>query len=199
LAKEPSARYRNAGQLAQILRAQLGPQPEPEPELEPETELGPEPEPEYEQVLLVPPPPAPASSDTWSSTNLYDLEGDKAWGQPSEGVDWVLIALLVAALIAVLGLIPLWSAVYSRYASATIGALDTPSQIGAEPADILTGADRMDSLSEAGAELDARAVVWYNAVLSKRSLAHLGAKSPTLYAEHSPSFGVQLTGQGEKV
>lgn len=193
LAKEPSARYRNAGQLAQILRAQLGPQPEPEPELEPE------PEPEYEQVLLVPPPPAPASSDTWSSTNLYDLEGDKAWGQPSEGVDWVLIALLVAALIAVLGLIPLWSAVYSRYASATIGALDTPPQIGAEPADILAGADGGDSLSEQGAELDAQAVVWYNVVLSKRSLAQLQAKRPTQCAEHSPSFGVQLTGQGAKV
>jgi len=199
LAKEPSARYRNAGQLAQILQAQLGTPPEPEPELEPEPKPEPEPEPEYEQALLVPPPPAPASSDTWSSTTLYDLEGDQAWGQPSEGVDWVLIALLVVALIAVLGLIPLWSAVYSRYASATIGALDTPPQIGAETTHILTGADHMDSLSKRGAELDAQAVVWYNAVLSKRSLAHQGAKSPTLYAEHSPSFGVQLTGQRIKV
>jgi len=199
LAKEPSARYRNAGQLAQILRAQLVPQPEPKPELEPEPELGPEPEPEYEEILLVPPPPAPTGSDTWSSTNLYDLEGDKAWGQPSAGVDWVLIALLVAALIAVLGLMPLWSAVYSRYASATIGALDTPPQIGAEPVHILTSADRMDSLSERGAELDARAVVWYNAVLSKRSLAQLQAKRPAQCTERAPSFGVQLTGQGEKV
>jgi len=189
LAKEPAARYRNAGQLAQILRAQLGPQPEPEPE----------PQPEHEDVLLVPPPPAPASGDTWSSTDLYDLEGDEAWGQPSEGVDWALIALLVVALIAVLGLIPLWSAVYSRYASATTGGLNTPPQIDVIAAHSLTGADRAASLSERGAELDAQAVVWYNVVLSKSSLACLQEPGPAQYAEKAPSFGVQLTGQGEKV
>jgi serine/threonine protein kinase len=192
LAKEPSARYRNAGQLAHILRAQLGFQPEPEPE------------PGREEPLIVPPPPAPVAGDTWSSTDLYDLEGDKAWGEPSEGVDWVLIALLVAAAIAVLGLIPLWSAVYGRYASATIGSVQFRDQTEARPSPILLGDDHLASLSKTGAELEGQAIVWYNAVLSKISLAQWQAKSThaqslTQITEQTRSFGVQLTGQGEKV
>jgi hypothetical protein len=187
LAKEPSARYRNASQLAHILRDQLGPQPEPEPE------------PNREKSLIVPPPPAPVSGDTWSSTDLYDLEGDKAWGEPSEGVDWVLIALLVAAAIAVLGLIPLWTAVYDRYASATIGWVQFQDRTDALPAPSLIGGDGVGGPSNRGAELDGRAIVWYNAVLSKVPLARGQAKSPPQIMEQASSFGVELTGQRRKM
>jgi serine/threonine protein kinase len=185
LAKEPSARYRNAGQLAHILQTQLGLQLEPEPD--------------REEYLIVPPPPAPVTGDTWSSTELYDLEGDKAWGEPSEGVDWVMIALLVAAAIAVLGLIPLWSAVYNRYASATIGLNGVPHQPDAQTAPLLLGDDRLGSLPQRGTELEGQAIVWYNVVLSKVSLAQWQANSPTQIMEQAPSFGVKLTGRGEKV
>jgi serine/threonine protein kinase len=120
LAKEPSARYRNAGQLAQILRSQLGFQP---PSLQPEAL--PPPAFPVRQRLVVPPPPTPSPADVWSSREMYSFEDDEGgleypsdWseGQPGK-VDWIMIGLVIAALIAVLGLIPLWRTVYQRYAA----------------------------------------------------------------------------------
>lgn len=191
LAKEPSARYRNAGQLAQILRAQVGPQPKPV-------------QPAHQEHLVVPPPPAPVIGDTWSSTDLYDLEGAGAWDQEEEGVDWLMIALLVAALIAVLGLIPLWRTVYGRYVSTPAGSSLVPHRLEADLAPILLGDNYQGCQPERGAELDEWVVVWYNTMPSRSSLAHLHTKS--MHARHlsgcrekAPSLGVQLTGQGEKV
>ena len=188
LAKEPSARYRNAGQLAHILRAQVGPQPVPV-------------QPTRQEHLVVPPP---VVGDTWSSTDLYDLEGAGAWDQEQEGVDWLMIALLVAALIAVLGLIPLWRAVYGRYVSTPASASSVPHPPETEPAPILFGDNCQGCQPERGAELDEWVVVWYNTMLSRPSLAHLHAKG--MHARHLskcrekvPSLGVQLTGQGKKV
>ncbi len=96
LAKEPAARYRNAGQLAHILRAQLGAGETASPL-------------PARERLLVPAPPLAA----------YDnpiVEWQDGAEEPQE-VDWLLVALVVAALIAVLGLIPLWRTVYQRYAA----------------------------------------------------------------------------------
>jgi serine/threonine protein kinase len=191
LAKEPSARYRNAGQLAHILRAQVRPQPKPV-------------QPTPKEHLVVPPPPAPVVGDTWSSTDLYDLEGAGAWEQEQESVDWLMIALLIAALIAVLGLIPLWRAVYGRYVGTSASAFSVPHPPEAEPAPILLGDNCQGCQPDRGAELDEWAVVWYNTMTSRSSLADLHTKSMHTrhlsgYREKAPSLGVQLTGQGKKV
>jgi serine/threonine protein kinase len=191
LTKEPSARYRNAGQLAHILRAQVGPQPKPVPPIR-------------QDHLVVPPPPAPVVGDTWSSTDLYDLEGAGAWSEDKEGVDWVMIALLIAALIAVLGLIPLWRAVYGRYVSTPTSSSLAPHWIDAGPSPVLLGDNSHDCQPKRDTELDAWVIVWYNSMPSRRSLAHLHTKNmharPLFECrEKAASLGVQLTGRGEKV
>ena len=196
LDKEPSARYRNAGQLAHILRAQLEPQPEREAE----------PEPAIDAHLIVPPPPLPAvpvAGDTWFPGDGNEAQRDRARGQPSRRIDWVMVALLIAALIAVLGLVPLWSAVYSRYASATIGSLHNPHRLGAEPMRGLFDSHHPGKLSKSVTELERQAVVWYNTVLSGLSPVpqrkdSLRAGHPPGYAGEYPGFGVQLTGWREK-
>jgi serine/threonine protein kinase len=108
MAKEPAVRYRNAGQLAYILKAQVGGRPEEQPAMAPQ--------PAWER-LVVPPPPVPSQVADWSTREVYILDGDDDWSDEPEGVDWLLIGLLIAALIAVLGLIPLWRTVYRRYTS----------------------------------------------------------------------------------
>ena len=191
LAKEPTARYRNAGQLAQTLRAQVGPPPPKE-------------------SLSVPAPPvppvspAPPAGDTRFSTDLHDVERAGAWEPEQEGVDWLMIALLVIALIAVLGLIPLWRAVYDRYVTTPADSSLVPHRLEADLAPILLGDNYRGCQPERGAELDEWVVVWYNTMPSRPSLAHLLTKS--MHARHlsgcrekTPSLGVQLTGQGDKV
>ena len=167
LAKEPSARYRNAGQLAHILRAQLGPQPELARA--------------RERHLVVPPPPLqPASTATdtwWSSAASYGLQGDGARAQPSQqGVDWLMVALIIAALVAVLGLIPLWNAVYNRYDSAAVGSLHA-RQLEAGSAASPSESYHLDDLSERNEELEGQAVLCYNVVQTELSLAHQRRKS----------------------
>jgi serine/threonine protein kinase len=186
LAKEPSARYRNAGQLAHILQTQVSPQPKPV-------------QPTPKEHLVVPPPPAPVVGDAWSSTDLYDLEGAGAWVQEKESVDWLMIALLVAALIAVLG-----RAVHGRYVGTSASAVSIPHPTETEPTPILLGDNCQGCQPEGGAELDEWAVVWYNTMLSRPSLADLHTKS--MHTRHlpgsrqtAPSLGVQLTGQAKKV
>ncbi len=184
LDKEPAARYRNAGQLAHILRAQLGLQPDPGPV--------------RERQLVVPAPPALAAGDTRSSADIYHLEGDKAWNQPSAAVDWVMIALLVAALIAVLGLIPLWTAVYSRYTSGDAGSSLVPDQPRAETTPQPLEGRPQGSLPTSGPELDGQAIVWYNAMLFRLSAAdavwrNSRSKHTRAQREHSefrsPAYG----------
>ena len=211
LAKEPSSRYRNARQLAHILRAQAGPQPRVGPELQASfrPQVAPHPlpvQPIHQEHLVVPPPPAPVVGDTWSSPEVYDLDGAGAWEREEEreGVDWVMIALLVAALIAVLGLIPLWNAVYGRYVTGPAGSSLPPHRLEAGPAPALLDAIHPDSQPTGCAELDEWVVVWYNTMPSGPSQAYLPpttmrTKHLSECREKAPSPGVQLTGQGGKV
>jgi serine/threonine protein kinase len=151
LAKEPSARYRNAGQLAHILRAQVGTEPEPV-------------RPTRREHLIVSSPSARTTSGPWMPPTLHDVEGAGAWSQTQQGVDWILLALVVAALIAVLGLIPLWRAVYTRYTSTPAGSSSMQYRWETEPVCILPGDHQPESNSARGLELGEGDVVWYNAV-----------------------------------
>jgi serine/threonine-protein kinase len=99
LAKEPAARYRNAGQLAHILRAQVGHGVAP-------AARGP-----AGQRLVVPPPPA-----AYPSPEYYPGAETAYQAEEPAGVDWLLVGLIIAAMVAVLGLVPLWRTVYRRYA-----------------------------------------------------------------------------------
>lgn len=123
LAKEPSARYRNAGQLAHVLRAQFRPAttaasqpafvpPSPQPTLaSPAHQAWPT------QPMVVPPPPAAYAG----------RQPPEAWGEEREKMDWLLVALIVVALVAVLGLIPLWRTVYRLYSVPASPAAPAPS------------------------------------------------------------------------
>jgi serine/threonine-protein kinase len=100
LAKEPAARYRHAGQFAEILRSRSAVAGIVLPR---ETETPPRQE--MDAALHVPAPPVQV---TYAATE----EEGEGWG---EGLDWIMLALAVAALLAVLGLIPLWRTVAERY------------------------------------------------------------------------------------
>ena len=143
LAKEPAARYRNAGQLAQILRTQLGPQPEHQPPAAPVERARPGPAavapgsvpagPSGGERLMVPPPPR-----RQPVRRPYELVEDEAWSEEPEGVDWLVVGLLVVAVIAVLGLIPLWQTVYRRYSAPP--PLPTPESAAPLPGEMVLGA-----------------------------------------------------------
>lgn len=172
MAKEPAARYRNAGQLAQILRTQVADKlPPPSPAAPPAPFPSPAEIPEH---LVVPPPPAPTMASHWSSGDLYQIEGQEVWSEDSTsaGIDWMTVALFIAALLAVLGLIPLWRAVYRRYA-----APPTTMEPGAsypfkweaslEPSATQILTDETQELTELGA----CGLVWYNSVPEGCSLS----------------------------
>jgi hypothetical protein len=105
LAKEPAARYRNAGQFAQILRSR-GAVADVVPPLD---TRAPSPR-ETGAPVRVPAPPVQV-------TYAVPETGGEGWG---EGFDWILLALAIAALLAVLGLIPLWRAVAARYTATPV-------------------------------------------------------------------------------
>jgi serine/threonine protein kinase len=112
LAKEKAARYRNAGQLAHILRSLLEPKPvdtNPKP-------ISPRTVPPV-QRLIVPPPPNAYPDGKYVAAPRRPKDED--WHEEPEGVDWLMVGLIIAALLAVLGLIPLWRTVYRRYAVAS--------------------------------------------------------------------------------
>ncbi|NIO68658.1 MAG: Stk1 family PASTA domain-containing Ser/Thr kinase [Anaerolineae bacterium] len=100
LAKEPSARYRTASQLAQILinyhRAGEAMTTVQRPVV-----VRREPQP----VELVPP----------SEERIGYYEEEAEW-EEERGWDWVAVVLGAVALVSVLGLAPLWTLVYNRYA-----------------------------------------------------------------------------------
>jgi serine/threonine-protein kinase len=98
LSKEPAARYRTAQQVALVLRQQgLG-------------------------TWEIPPAstwadrstPVPSRADVWEEA--YPEESLE-----TEGIDWLMLGLGLAALALVLGLIPLWRQVYLRWAGVPIG------------------------------------------------------------------------------
>jgi hypothetical protein len=123
LAKEPAMRYRNAGQLSHILHSHLAPG----------SALGTPPRSELAtEHLTVPAPPlrpvvrprqgADHTTATSSRADYFELQGTYLpdsdtgeWTEEPVRVSWPMIGLIVAALIAMLGLIPLWRTVYRRY------------------------------------------------------------------------------------
>jgi serine/threonine-protein kinase len=101
LAKEPSARYRTASQLAQILinYHRTG---EAMTTVQRPVAVGQEPQP----VELVPP----------FEERIEYYEEEAEWEEEEKGWDWVAVVLGAVALVSVLGLAPLWTLVYNRYA-----------------------------------------------------------------------------------
>ncbi|MGC9333164.1 MAG: serine/threonine protein kinase [Anaerolineae bacterium] len=123
LSKEPAARYRNAGQLAQILRTQLR-----IPSLL--TSRPPAPiitQPAEGARLMVPAPSRSRRPPVPPVVRNYEFIDDRDWAEPRGGVDWLMAALFVAAILAVLGLLPLWRTVYERYSAPP--ALPTPTSL----------------------------------------------------------------------
>ncbi len=166
LAKEPSARYRNAGQLAHILHSQVEGQAGSQEELQPVPPTL-EPAVRHREELGPAHQAAPFSSApppwTWPE-DAYDqgIEADD-WLYERAGVDWLMIGLIVAALIAVLGLIPLWRTVYQRYALPepipTPASYCLPDQ-GMQL--VLPGVEDSQKEANAWVGLDDFALVWYN-------------------------------------
>lgn len=130
LAKEASARYRTAGQLSRILstyrqssQAETGPiYPVTNvhnriPVAEQKTQLHHYVPERTERPFPTsasphtPTPAAPAVSDTDSDTVRITLRA----GQDANKLDWIAISLGVTALLALLGLIPLWYFVYRAW------------------------------------------------------------------------------------
>jgi serine/threonine protein kinase len=155
LAKEPAARYRNAGQLAHILRSQVG-SGRAEPAIV-------QPAPHRERLVV----PAPSVAEHYPP----DVDFEDLAEEPV-GVDWLMVALVIAALIAVLGLIPLWRAVYRRYSAPPLSLT---------PASFYTlSEETVGSLPDAGngavpaignKELDDFGLVWYNLVIGNYPLS----------------------------
>jgi serine/threonine protein kinase len=152
MAKERSARYRNAGQLASILRSQVDmdqpaailppsvPRASATPSSAPSTSAHSSsrvtPSPPHTSAT---PSPAPRASSTSSPVTpakagvqarqrlvvpappigeIYPPDAEpQDWPEEPVTADWLMVALVIAALIAVLGLIPLWRTVYRRYAA----------------------------------------------------------------------------------
>jgi tRNA A-37 threonylcarbamoyl transferase component Bud32 len=100
LAKEPSARYRTASQLAQILinYHRAG---------EAMTTV--------QRPVVVRRDFQPAELVTPSEARIEYYEEEADW-EEERGWDWVAVVLGAVALISVLGLAPLWTLVYNRYA-----------------------------------------------------------------------------------
>jgi serine/threonine-protein kinase len=168
LSKEPAARYRNAAQLAHILRSQVGVEVDPQEDLYLEAQpIAPLPEPE---VLRRPGPGgdpyvlAPSAAPSLvSQRDTYFVQDVDDWTRDHAGPDWLMIALIVAALIAVLGLIPLWRSVYRRYAVPAPGASPASYCLpGGEEALALPCIEDQERKVRGMAELDDRGLVWYN-------------------------------------
>gem|GEM_PF-1434699 len=171
LAKEPAMRYRNAGQLSHILNSHLAPgSPAGEP---------PYPGQAVEQLTVPAPPIRPVTrprqgadhiAATSVQTDYFELQNSYRpdsvtgeWAEEPVRVSWLMIGLIIAALIAVLGLIPLWRTVYRRYAVPP--PVPTPIIYHELGDDNLTQneAKGLPGLTIAEAELDEFRLVWYNA------------------------------------
>jgi len=125
LAKEAAARYRNAGQLAHILRTQLRIPPPPRQSSLPAVIMPPA----ARDRLVVPPPSRARRPAVRRVVRNYEFIEEEAWAEPREGKDWLLVLLFVAAILAVLGLVPLWRAVYERYSAPPV--LPVPASLRA--------------------------------------------------------------------
>ncbi|MCA9969678.1 MAG: serine/threonine protein kinase [Anaerolineales bacterium] len=131
LAKEPAARYRTAGQLGRILstyrlssQADTGPV---FPVADEEASTLPVPQQKTQLHLFVPPRRSPAEVDDDAPTPQRPLRAPLAETAAPEplhltvntavrpGPDWFAIGLGLTALLALLGLIPLWFMVYRAW------------------------------------------------------------------------------------
>lgn len=200
LAKEPAARYRNAGQLAHILRGQLGHRAEARPAraaatpdrdqseaAQPPVPAGRSraapPQPGGQQ-LVVPPPPRrqPVRRE-------YGFVEDEPWVEEPEGIDWRMVLLLVAALIAVLGLILLWRGLYRRYS--TLPPRPEPGSTLPLPAS-LSSRGSHDAISRPSShpELEDGRFFWYN--MGSTGVSAFGTQRKP---GRAGSLGVELTGR----
>ncbi len=200
LSKEPAARYRNAGQLAHILKSQLEPQ-QPSRQPEPHTSV----QPPARERLVVPPPPVPTAAASQVAWDIYDLEEADDWVEEPAGVDWLMIGLLLVALIAVLGLIPLWRTVYLRYAAPPpASAPASHFRFEEDACWILPGIEGQRCWTESRVDLDEPEPVWVRSASVPLSLARSTGQSGAvanlcLGNSRSPALGVNLTGPNEKV
>jgi hypothetical protein len=182
LAKEPAARYRNAGQLAHILRSQSRPQRGEAPAAAPGS---------AGEHLIVPAPPAQSRPEAVEPARAMR----RAAPQVEEGdeeldrVDWLMIWLIVIAVIAVLGLIPLWRTVHRRYTApqpmspisygsagtygpvvegvGVLGILEWQAGTGEAGGGLATRPTRWAGEGTwTGSELDEPGLVWYNRLRS---------------------------------
>ena len=111
LAKEPSARYRTADQLGRILKTYYSESGQVTAALPtPVAPERPSPEPPASLPARVPQPtfarPTPAPQES-----SWQVDGEL----PDPGPDWLAIFLGAIALLAILGLVPLWAFVYRAY------------------------------------------------------------------------------------
>lgn len=204
LSKEPAARYRNAAQLAHILRSQVeveaGSQEDLYLEAQPVAPLPDpamfrRPEPGGDPYILAP----SAAPPLMSQRETYYIQDVDDWTRDQAGPDWLMIALIVAALIAVLGLIPLWRSVYRHYAVPAPGA--TPSSHflpGGEEASILSCTEDQENEVRGMAELDDSGLVWYNFRTLNRSLPGTVCAEAVRFGRSTGSgkfsrLGVQIT------
>ncbi|MCP4426773.1 MAG: protein kinase [Chloroflexi bacterium] len=138
LAKEPAGRYRTAGQLGRILSAyrqrslsETGPiyaeTAQKPPTKEPSAKEPPTPISEQKTKTYQRPSPPSAKEETASiepqreitavsSSQPQTLHVPARPNEPTTGADWTAVALGIAALVSLLGLIPLWYMVYRAWA-----------------------------------------------------------------------------------
>ena len=188
LAKEPAARYRNAVQLAHILRTQLRLSPSPRPSPLPAVIK----QPAARDQRVVPPPTRARRPAVRPVVRNYEFIEEEEWVEPRQGTDWLLVILFVAALLAVLGLVPLWRAVYERYSAPP--ALPAPASLhlpSPESAELVHGI----ASAESGIECPLQA--------SSAQLEDAGAGWKSVMAGHSGAdwFGIVscLSGPGTEL
>jgi serine/threonine-protein kinase len=125
LAKEPSGRYRTAGQLGQVLssyrsssQAETGPFVSIATTAAAITEPGMPVSEQPTQIFPKPQQTFPTGNEWQKDTVAVEQAAAFTAAVPPEnsGNDWLAIGLGVIALIALLGLIPLWYFVYIAYA-----------------------------------------------------------------------------------
>lgn len=132
LDKEPANRYRNAGQMAHVLRG-----------LWAETLLPPAPAvpaPRTTRDRIVVPPPPAQIDDAAPLARPGFLMPEEEREEKSPGLaNLITVLLILLALVAVLGLIPLWRSVHRRYTAPP--AQPTPAQEGRWEPDELPASD----------------------------------------------------------
>ncbi len=168
LAKEPSARYRTAEQLGRILinyrRERLEPTG-PHTPLRPvdgalATGIG------DHKLVAGPRPPAPGARRPTSVARVQpkplEDEGEREEEEES-ATDWVGILLATLALIAVLGLFPLWAIVYRVYTTRPVPIQPVPgfSQVVTPAVQAPCASLRAGSLSSTDPQAEGAPVVWY--------------------------------------